>query len=270
MKKNYIVLAAILVVIVIAISAGSFIKGKAPAGKDAAVPVSVELYEQAKALEEKGAYLDARTIYKELIEKPQDEEIAMNVQSDLTRINMSILFSPIATEESTFYTVKKGDTLGKIAREFSTTVELIMKSNNLESDLIRIGRRLKISTAKYSVVVDHSQNILTLKSGEEVLKTYKVSTGINNSTPIGTFKIVLKEKDPTWYKTGAIIPPGSPDNILGSRWMGLSIAHYGIHGTNNSETIGTHVTAGCIRMKEPEVQELYAILPIGTEVTIIE
>jgi lipoprotein-anchoring transpeptidase ErfK/SrfK len=97
-----------------------------------------------------------------------------------------------------------------------------------------------------------------------------VATGINGSTPIGAFKIINKLKNPVWYKAGAVVPSGSPENILGSRWMGISLPGYGIHGTTEPETIGKHITAGCIRMEEPHIRELYAVLPIGTEVTIID
>lgn len=271
MKRNfYWVLASIILIPIMALTISSLVRRNDSGAKDADIPSSLALYNEAKELESKEALLEAQARYKDILDRSEDEELNQKVQKDLMKLNMKILFSPIITEESKLYTVEKGDTLGKIARQFNTTVGLIMKSNNLDSDIIRIGQRLKISTAAYSVIVDHSQNILTLKSDENVLKTYTVSTGINNSTPIGIFKIINKLKDPVWYRTGAIVPSGSPENILGSRWMGISIAGYGIHGTTQPESIGKHITAGCIRMREPDVQELYAILPIGTEVTIVD
>jgi lipoprotein-anchoring transpeptidase ErfK/SrfK len=174
------------------------------------------------------------------------------------------------TEDSISYEVKKGDTLYEIAKKFNTTVELIKKSNNIKNATIRPGDKLKIINTKFSVVVDKSKNTLTLKEEEEVLKVYPVSTGINNSTPVGTFKIVNKLIDPVWYKTGAIVAAESPDNILGSRWMGLSVKGYGIHGTTQPETIGKQITQGCIRMYNSDVEELYSILPMGTEVIIMD
>ena len=125
-------------------------------------------------------------------------------------------------------------------------------------------------TAKFSVVVDKSQNILLLKQNDDVIKTYKVATGLNNCTPVGTFKITTKLVDPVWYKTGAAVPPGSPENILGTRWMGLSKEGYGIHGTTDPSSLGKQATAGCVRMLNSEVEELYGILPEGTEVTIVD
>ena len=83
-------------------------------------------------------------------------------------------------------------------------------------------------------------------------------------------KITVKLIDPHWYKTGAVVPPGSPENILGSRWLGISKERYGIHGTTEPESIGKQVTAGCIRMLNNEVEELYVIVPSGTKVTIVD
>ena len=163
-----------------------------------------------------------------------------------------------------------GDTLVKIAKNFGTTVELIMKSNAMQNTIIRPGEKLKISKAKYSILVDKSQNILILKADGEVFKTYTVATGANNSTPIGTYQVKEKVVNPTWYKAGAVVPPDSPDNILGTRWMAITLEHYGIHGTTDETTLGQQVTAGCVRMRNKDVEELYSIIPVGSEVTIID
>jgi lipoprotein-anchoring transpeptidase ErfK/SrfK len=87
---------------------------------------------------------------------------------------------------------------------------------------------------------------------------------------VGNFKIVNKLINPPWFKAGAVVPPESPDNILGSRWMGFNLTGYGIHGTTEEETIGRQITQGCVRMTNSEVEELFAIVPTGTEVTIVD
>ncbi|MFA7271176.1 MAG: L,D-transpeptidase, partial [Candidatus Omnitrophota bacterium] len=109
-----------------------------------------------------------------------------------------------------------------------------------------------------------------LKSDEEIMKTYIVSTGKNNSTPVGNFKITSKLINPTWFKAGAVIPAGSPKNILGTRWLGLDRPSYGIHGTTEPQSLGRQATQGCVRMTNQDVEELYIIVPIGTEVIIVD
>ena len=110
-----------------------------------------------------------------------------------------------------------------------------------------------------------------MKGDEEILKTYTVSTGTNNSTPVGVFKITNKLIHPIWYRSdGKVIPYGDPANLLGTRWMGLTKKGYGIHGTLEPEKLGQQVTDGCIRMKNEEVEELYGFLTPGTEITIVD
>jgi lipoprotein-anchoring transpeptidase ErfK/SrfK len=181
-----------------------------------------------------------------------------------------MLFSATAVSEcSTVYKVKPLDNLTKIANKFNTTVSLIKKTNNLKSDVIRPGQELKVNKCPFSIVVDKSQNVLFLKRNGELVKSYLVSTGKNNSTPVGEFIINEKIKNPTWFKTGAIIPPDSPENALGSRWMGLNTEGIGIHGNRDVNEIGKQVTQGCVRMHNEDVEELFTIVPVKTKVTII-
>ncbi len=228
------------------------------------------LVAQAKKLEGEGNLMVAQALYQKLVNDFPSSGEAMNWQKKTEDINIKLLFSPTITPKSILYEIKPGDTLNKIAREFNTTIDLIKKSNNLSSDNIIPGRKIKVWTAPFNILVDKSQNILILKSDEEAFKTYTVSTGVNNSTPIGTFKIVNKLQNPTWYKAGAVVPPGSPQNILGSRWLGLNLANYGIHGTTDPESLGKQATQGCVRLSNSDVEELYTIVPAGSEVTIVD
>ena len=228
--------------------------------------------EEAQQKEKEDALLQARKLYKEVFSQLTQPSLIEEVRRKIESLNIKILFSKIIDEDSFLYEVEPGDTLGKIAKKFGTTVELLKKANNLSSDIIRIGDKLKVTKAKFSIVVDKSQNRLFLKKGNEIFKTYIVSTGKNNSTPAGTFKIIAKLKNPVWFRKdiGAVVPPDSPENVLGSRWLGLSIEGYGIHGTNKPDKLGEQNTQGCIRMSNKDVEELFSIVPRGTEVTIVD
>jgi lipoprotein-anchoring transpeptidase ErfK/SrfK len=224
----------------------------------------------ASVYEKKGELLKSREAYQKILEKFAASPNVQRAQEQLEDINLKILFSPAVMEGSVSYQVQKGDSLKKIAAKYNTTIELLTRINNIKGGAIQIGRRLKIPQGRFSIVVDKSQSILTLKCDGNIVKTYSVSTGLNDSTPAGTFKITTKVVNPTWYTLNAVIPPGSPRNILGSRWMGISKEGYGIHGTTDPRSIGKNVTAGCIRMRNPDVEELYTIVPEGTEVVIID
>jgi LysM repeat protein len=227
---------------------------------------------QAQEEEENGDLLLARKHYRQILEKVTTPDDIKAINKRIERLNLKILFSDIVENDDLLYEVQKGDSLGAIASRFGTTVELIKRANGLTSDMIKVGDVLKVSQAGFSVMVDKSQNILLLKRNEEPIKTYVVSTGKENSTPVGTFKIVTKLKDPTWFRKdiGVIVPPDSPDNILGSRWLGFDLSGYGIHGTTDPESLGSHETKGCVRMKNEDVEEIFAILPRGSQVTIVD
>ncbi|MDP2913213.1 MAG: L,D-transpeptidase family protein [Candidatus Omnitrophota bacterium] len=221
--------------------------------------------------EKTGDSLKAKDAYQNIIEKFPNSVNVSKAQEALDDLNIKILFSPLLNQDFLVYEVRKGDTISALAKKFSTTADLITKMNGLKDNIIRVGIKLKMPKAKFSIVIDKSQNILTLKSDGEIIKTYKVSTGKNSCTPVGNFTITNKIVDPPWYpSTGGVIKSGDPKNVLGSRWLGLSKPSYGIHGTIEPESIGRSVTEGCVRMKNSDVEELSVIVPEGTEVVIMD
>jgi lipoprotein-anchoring transpeptidase ErfK/SrfK len=233
-------------------------------------PSPQALVNQAKEFSAKGDLLAAKNAYLKLINDFTDSQEVANWQKKSEELNIKLLFSPVVTPKAVLYEIAPGDTLTKIARKFKTTTELIKKSNNLQ-DAIMPGRKIKVWNAPFSILVDKSNNTLILKSEEEVLKTYVVSSGKDNCTPVGNFKITNKLLNPTWFKKGDnVISSTDPKNALGSRWLGIDSPGYGIHGTIEPQNLGKQATEGCIRMSNPDVEELYIIVPVGTEVTIVD
>jgi lipoprotein-anchoring transpeptidase ErfK/SrfK len=234
-----------------------------PEGEKAVWEIS-DFYRQNQELE-----LEKQTLIR-LIEGYAKSELTEKALVRLSEINLESLFSSAPTANSTMYEVKPGDSLYKIAKQYNTNVELIQKTNNLTNTLIKPGMKLKIITSVFTLFVSKTDLLMSLKADGELVKTYKVGIGRDNSTPVGQFKLVNRIVDPVWYKTGAIVPSGSQENILGTRWMGFSEPGYGIHGTVDSLPIQEQKTAGCIRMMNNEVEELFIIVPVGTEITIVD
>ena len=281
MKKNLIIAGVIVVVLVLFVIGMKFKKvqpaqrasvpGDAVVQTSPAQPGFDAALKDSIALENKGELLAARDGYRSIIASYASRSDIGGVQKRLEDISMRIILSAINVPgQTTVREVKAGDSLSMIADEYRTTVELLKRQNGLKSDIIRPGQRLRVWTGRFSVLVDKSLNSLTLKSEGEVMKTFSVSTGKDNITPTGTFKVVNKLKDPSWTYSGELIPAGGPTNILGTRWLGFDIPSYGIHGTTQPESIGQQATAGCVRMLNDEVELLYDILPVNTEVTIID
>lgn len=112
------------------------------------------------------------------------------------------------------------------------------------------------------IMVDKAINRLYLYQGGKLTKTYPVATGRTPElTPEGRFQVIEKEASPDGL---------GEDRIFGTRWLGLSSdgQKHGIHGTNDPKSIGRHASAGCIRLHNQDMEELYAVIPMGTPVTI--
>lgn len=264
-----------IIVVALLAGIGSVIASKARSGGNSAGTKALaesvnQLLEEAAAYETDGQKQKAKDVYAKIVADYPEYDKVEEVQDKLGAISLNIIESNAQTPQSIEHEVVPGDSLGKLAKQYNTTKELIKKSNGIKSDVIRVGQKLRIWNAPFNVIVDKSQNILMLKTGDDVIKIFHVSTGANNITPVGSFKIASKLVDPVWFKPGsAPIPPESPDNVLGSRWMGFDTdPHYGIHGTTEPERIGQQVTAGCVRMRNNEVEELFDLLPVGAPVVI--
>lgn len=122
------------------------------------------------------------------------------------------------------------------------------------------------------IEIDVYTNQLKIFLNTHEIFTFDVATGKNiKETPLGMYRIVTKVKEP-WYLPKQI-PGGSPKNPLGTRWMGLDVPgtngyKYGIHGTNNPNSIGRYATQGCIRLHNRDVEWLYQHIPKNTIVII--
>ena len=119
------------------------------------------------------------------------------------------------------------------------------------------------------VVVSLEDRKLALVEDGQVKKIYTVAVGKPSTpSPEGTFTIERRVANPIYRHDGKVVMPG-PHNPVGSRWMGLSIRGYGIHGTNEPNSIGKAASHGCIRMRNRDVEELFELTPVGVAVELI-
>lgn len=118
------------------------------------------------------------------------------------------------------------------------------------------------------IIISIADRKLALMEDGQVLKTYPIAVGaLHTPSPDGDFVIVNHAKDPTYRHGNKEIAPGNA-NPLGSRWMGLSLKGYGIHGTNVQSSVGKAVSHGCFRMRKQDVEELYTMVQVGDTVTV--
>jgi hypothetical protein len=124
-------------------------------------------------------------------------------------------------------------------------------------------------TTKRLIVVSLEDRKLALLEDGQVRKVYPVAVGKRATpSPVGTFTIERRVTNPTYSHNGKVVPPG-PANPVGTRWMGLSLHGYGIHGTNEPHSIGRAASHGCIRMAKADLEELYPRVQVGDTVVLI-
>ncbi len=122
--------------------------------------------------------------------------------------------------------------------------------------------------ANRRVVVSIPDRKLAVVEAGQVVKIFSTAVGADKTpSPTGTFTIVKRVTDPTWYSKGKVAGPGK-SNPVGTRWIGLSLKGYGIHGTNNPASIGHNASHGCIRLRNRDVEELFTMVAVGDEVEL--
>ena len=118
------------------------------------------------------------------------------------------------------------------------------------------------------IVVSLTDRKLAVLESDRIVKIFPTAVGAPASpSPVGTYKIITSIPDPTWYYKGKIVGPGK-DNPLGTRWLGLSVKGYGIHGTNVPSSIGKNASHGCVRMRNKDVEELFGMVAVGDQVEL--
>jgi lipoprotein-anchoring transpeptidase ErfK/SrfK len=118
------------------------------------------------------------------------------------------------------------------------------------------------------IVVSIPDHKLALLDGDRVLRVFDVAVGKRTTpSPEGQFAVVTRVAHPTWYYAGKVVGPGKA-NPLGTRWLGLSVKGFGIHGTNVPSSIGKHASHGCIRMRNRDVEVLFELVAVGVRVEL--
>jgi lipoprotein-anchoring transpeptidase ErfK/SrfK len=126
------------------------------------------------------------------------------------------------------------------------------------------------------LTLDRSTFTLRLWKHLKLAKAYTVAVGQEGlETPAGLYHIQEKQENPSWHVpdsawagslAGQVIPPG-PEDPIKARWMGI-FEGAGIHGTEETESLGSAASHGCVRMSIPDVIELYPQVEVGTPIYI--
>ena len=154
-----------------------------------------------------------------------------------------------------------------------------------ESATFELPARLRRQVVSYAtreapgtIIIDTPNTYLYLVLGNGQAMRYGIGVGRDGFTWSGVQSITRKAEWPDWTPPPEMIQrqpylprqmAGGPGNPLGARAMYLGGTVYRIHGTNAPETIGTHVSSGCIRLTNEDVSDLYSRVNVGTKVIVM-
>lgn len=219
-----------------------------------------------------------------LLEANTTHRQAQLLRDELTAINESLLFSPVADPNDPMtetYKIRSGDSLSRIAsrRELATHWKLIARVNQIaDPSKIRLGQNIKLVRGPFHAVVHKSAHRLDVFHGSPgnpdswlFIKSFDVGLGSNDGTPIGEFTVSAnKLENPGWVNPRDAreqYAPNDPDNPIGEFWIGLtgvgqyaSLTSLGIHGTIDPDSIGSDESMGCVRLAEGEIDVVYELL----------
>ncbi len=229
-------------------------------------------------------------VYHRITDEPVASQISLNYVEDQTAVDAFVQQAYQAVDESPVDAAMKlvNDQLVVRHPKLGQTIEADLAAKRILAALRRrvtaveipvepVQPAVTVAALGKTIVVDLSDTTLTLYDGLKIEKEYRVATAMPGyTTPVGTWKIVNKVENPTWYNPapttwGAgeplVIPPGA-GNPLGTRALYLNAPGIRIHGTYSSSSIGTHASHGCIRMYISDSEELFPLVPLETRVII--
>jgi lipoprotein-anchoring transpeptidase ErfK/SrfK len=154
-----------------------------------------------------------------------------------------------------------------------------------ENTTAELPARLKRQIVNYpsreapgTIIIDTPNTYLYYVLGGGQAIRYGIGVGRDGFTWSGVQSITRKAEWPDWTPPPEMIArqpylprhmAGGPGNPLGARGMYLGGTVYRIHGTNAPQTIGTHVSSGCIRLTNQDVSDLYSRVSVGTKVIVL-
>ncbi len=226
----------------------------------------------------------ARQLFSEALVKGLGGADAANARRKLNELGERMIFSPVRTPGDPLvaaYTVKKGETVGKIAAAHHISEDLLIQINQLRNkNLIRENQTIKVVNGPFHAVVDKAAHEMYIVLGDVYVRDYRVALGTNGGTPTGKWLVANHLTNPSWVdpRTGKRWHADDPQNPIGEYWIGLKGIEgeakeqigFGIHGTIDEASIGQDVSMGCIRLGAKDVEQVYKLLVPGQSTVVVK
>lgn len=240
--------------------------------------LSIADFEKAVTVRQTGTLLEAREALSSFVEhNPQSTKIE-DARDLLGDVNTAIFLSPVAAPEKEAYIVQKNDVIGRVAMRMHTSAELLMRSNNLQGAMLRIGQRLTVSPGEFSLVISRKSDKVVLLNKGRFFKQY----AIRSWPPIHAKKVATGRKAPPLPKqmgkvtdklawlNGARVLYSDKGYINATHWIQINIPGCTLYGDPgaNANAPDAKPPGGGIMLPPDAPGELAAMLNKGAPVTL--
>jgi L,D-transpeptidase catalytic domain/Putative peptidoglycan binding domain len=224
-----------------------------------------------------------------------DENVPAGITYSLPAVNRFVrrVAAAVDREPINAHVNPSGDSLEVVGAEYGRKIRDILLTRQLKAAVLNADADHTIAAHTHAIkpevtgdevaarypsylTLDRSSFTLRLWEHLKLAKTYTVAVGQEGlETPEGLYAIQEKEENPSWHVpdsawagdlAGQVIPPG-PEDPIKARWMGI-FEGAGIHGTEETWSLGQAASHGCVRMSIPDVEELYDRVEVGTPIYI--
>ena len=224
------------------------------------------------AIRKSGKVVEARDAFYAFLEHNPQSSKAEDAKNLLGEINTDLLLSTMAAPEKQVYVVQKGDVIGRVAAHLKTTGELIVRANNLQGPMLRIGQKLAVSPAQFSLVISRKTDKVTVLNKGKFFKQYAVlewppahaKRTVAKAAPAP--KIVGKVTEKISWLNGTRVTFMEKGYISSTHWVQINIAGCTLHSV--SDDSAQKPLGGGIRLTPDALDELDAMLAKGDPVTL--
>lgn len=201
-------------------------------------------------------------------EPDQTEAEAAALTSLLDQVAGSVIYS-IDHRLQPAYVVRPGETLAAIAERYNVPWELLAKINGIrDPQALSAGQELKVVRGPFRAVVDLESHEMVLWLEDLYAGRFPIGVGADPTKLEGKFTVREKMEQPAYYgPSGQVIAGGDPTNPLGKLRIGLSES-VAIHGTNDPAKIGQTGGSGGVCLGDRDIDDVFDILSVGSQVVI--
>jgi LysM repeat protein len=235
---------------------------------------TVPEFNKAVAVRKSGKMIEARDALYAFIERYPDSTKIDEAKDILGEINTDILLSGTPAPEKEEYIVQKGDVITRVALKLKVPGELIVRANNLQGPMLRIGQKLSVSSGEYSLVISRKRNKVTVLNKGKFFKQYtvlswppsKTKAAAGSKSPPAA-KIQGKVTEKISWLNGGRVTFMDKGFVSATHWIEINIPGCTLHSVAD-DTSEQKPPGGGIRLTPDALDELAAMLSKNDPVTL--